>query len=186
MFRATAIAIAALLTSATADAGRPRAVGLYSEIGIGGARPIGSASRYSALGSNFDLRAGAPIFSWLTLGGRFSTSSHLATVPAPPSGEYYQLYNLASDLRVAVQLGPIGIFAEGGLGAAVISTNVLSKVDILDPGERFAGFLSAGGGLQYQTQNRHLAFGIGSLWTVYANFDAMQTISTRLYLRYTH
>src|SRR5687768_18271271 len=55
---------------------------------------------------------------------------------------------------------PISMFADGSLGLAWMSTNILSQVDLIGPGETWSPMLSAGGGLEYQLQNRHYAFGM--------------------------
>jgi hypothetical protein len=44
----------------------------------------------------------------------------------------------------------------------------------------------AGGGLEYQLENRHYAVGAAVDAFVIPQFDAMKAIDTRVYLRYTY
>ena len=49
-----------------------------------------------------DLRIGRDLFSWLSLGVYVAASSHEATVPPPPDGEWFQLYRGGADGGSAV------------------------------------------------------------------------------------
>lgn len=165
---------------------RPVSVGPYAQVAVGGKVGLGEAKSYVALGPAIRLHVGTDLFQWLSVGGRVGLSSHEATVPAPPEGEYMQFYEGAAEARLSLNIGRVAVFAEGTLGYSAISTNVLEKVDLLDPGERFSPTFGAGGGLEYQLQNRHYAFGIGGHWTVYQAFGAMQMITAAGHMRYTY
>ncbi len=171
--------------SARADT-RPVSVGPYAQVGIGGQAMIGKAKQHAAKGSNFVLHAGTDLFKWFSVGGRLDLSNHEATVPAPPTGEYMQFYGLAGEARLSVNIGPVAIYAEGSLGYSAVSTNILEKVNILEPGQRFSPTLGGGGGLEYQLQNRHYAFGLGGDWVMYQKFDRIQAVSVLGQLRYTY
>lgn len=159
---------------------------MYAEAGIGARGYLAEASNHSAVGPSLSMHIGLDIFSWFSVGGRLEASSHEATVPAPPVGEYYQLYAGSAEGRISIAAGPIGLFADGSLGLALISTNVLEKVAILEPGERFTPKFGAGGGLEYQLQNRHYAFGLAGEYTLLPAFDASSAVGARFFLRYTH
>ena len=73
-----------------------------------------------------------------------------------------------------------------GAGGAYVSSYVLQRAKILDAAERVALAFTAGGGAEDQLQNRHFAFGVGGAWWLMPEFDAMQGIDARLYLRYTY
>jgi len=180
-----AIVVAAVALPSIAAA-RPASTGFYSEAGLGATAMIGSAADDSAIGPAMDVRLGYDLWSWLSLGVHLEASSHEATVPPPPEGEYFQLYRGYADGRLGFRVGAIAVFAEGGAGAAYISSNVLQRVAILDPAERFTLAMTAGGGAEYQLQNRHYAFGLAGAWWLMPEFDAMQGIDARLYLRYTY
>ena len=63
---------------------------------------------------------------------------------------------------------------------------MLTKVGTVAPDERFTPAMRAGGGLEYQLQNRHYAFGIDGEWTLYPAFDSTATVTARTFLRYTY
>ena len=165
---------------------RPRASGFYAEADFGARGFLGQAADYSAMGPIASVHLGYDLFSWLSIGGQLSASTHEATVPPPPEGELYQLYGGGGEARISVPIGPMAIFADGAIGLSLISTDVLVKVMVLDPGEELTPFFSAGGGLEYQLQNRHYALGVAGDWTLLPKFDATQAVSGRAYLRYTY
>jgi opacity protein-like surface antigen len=165
---------------------RIAAKGFYSEAGIGAASYLGAARGYSAIGPSLSLRVGYDLFSFFSFGIHLAASSHEATVPPPPDKEWYQLYRGFADGRLGGRVGRIAFFAEGGAGVAYISSNVLQKVGVTDPGEKFGVAFTAGGGVEYQLENRHYAFGLAGDWWLLPNFGATQGVETRFYLRYTY
>ncbi|KAB2887471.1 MAG: porin family protein, partial [Kofleriaceae bacterium] len=176
------LAVATLAGVAHAD--RPASTGFYAEAGVGASGHLGVARTYSAIGPKLDLRVGYDLFSWLSVGVALSTASHEATVPPPPEGEWYQLYQGRADARLGFRVDSLAFFAEGGAGAAYISSNLLGKVMVLDPGERFTIAFAGGGGLEYQLQNRHYAFGLAATYWMLPQFDALQGVEGRVFLRY--
>jgi hypothetical protein len=177
---------ALVCSAAERAAASPASSGLYTEAGIGATTFLGPNASYAAVGPSFDLRGGYDLFSWLSVGLRMSGSSHEATVPAPPEGEYFQLYSGHAEGRLGFLWRRLGVFADGSAGVTMISSNVLERVQILDPGEQFTLSVSAGGGIEYQLVNRHHAFGISGQWTVLPEFDAMSHVTARAYFRYTY
>lgn len=175
--------------SAQADP-RVASSGFYTETGMGAALILPDAGDYVAVGPAVDLRVGYEPFSWLSLGGFLGASSHRANVPPPPKREYFQLYHAALDLRLGLLWGRIGLFVDGRLGGSLISSNVLEKVEVLEPGQRFSVSYAAGAGLEYQLENRHYAFGLAGQWQALTDFapddGQLGGITTRLYLRYTY
>jgi hypothetical protein len=165
---------------------RHASTGFFSEAGAGPALFLLDAGSYSAMGPALDIRVGYDVLAWLSLGVHLGASIHEATVPPPPEREYYQLYHAGADLRLSRLFNRIGAFADARLGGSVISSNVLEKVAILEPGQRFSVSLAAGGGVEYQLENRHYAVGLAGQWMLMPDFDATQGITTRLYLRYTY
>jgi hypothetical protein len=129
---------------------------------------------------------GYDLFSWFGVGAHLTASTHEATVPPPPEGEYFQLYSAIAEARLGFRIERIRIFVQGGAGLGAISSNVLTKVGIVDPGETFTLALRAGGGLEYQLQNRHYAFGIDGEWSLYQAFDSTATATIRTFVRYTY
>lgn len=174
--------------SAAADSAerRPASVGTYAEAGMGATAFLGSAAGYSAVGPVLDLRVGRDLASWFSLGVRLAASTHEATVPPPPEGEYYQLYSAAADMRLGFRTGRMGGFIEGHVGGSMMSSNILAKVAILEPGEQLSLVYGGGAGAEYQMENRHYAFGLAGHWMMMPQFASTQGISARLYLRYTY
>jgi hypothetical protein len=180
-----ALIAASLLAASTAEA-RPASRGVFTEAGIGATGFLGDAQTYSEVGPTDGVRAGEHLLSLLAIGDHLVASSHEATVPPPPEGEWYQLYRAHADGRLGFRADELGFFVEGGLGAAYISSNVLGKVGVTDPGERFSVAFDAGGGIEYQIENRHYAFGVAADWWLIPEFAALTGIEGRLYMRYTY
>lgn len=173
------------LAGATAHA-RPASTGFFSEAGIGAAGFLGTAASDSKIGPTMAVRLGYEPFSWLAVGLHLEGQNHEATVPPPPTGQWYQLYRAELDGRLTARVGALALFAEGGAGAAYISSNILQQVGILDPGERVTMAIDAGGGVEYQLQNRHYACGLAGNWWLLPQFASVQGAEARLYLRYTY
>ena len=159
--------------------------GIYAEMALGATGFLGEAGTYVAAGPSFGVRAGYDLFSWFSVGGIVLASTHEATVPPPPEEEYFQIYTVAADGRLFARFGRVGVFAEGSLGYAAISTNVLDKVAVTDPDNRVGVVFQVGGGLDYHIQNRHFSLGVAADWALYPEFAASQAVTGRLYLRYT-
>jgi hypothetical protein len=171
--------------SGTADA-RPAATGWFAEGGLGAVAFLPKASSDAAVGPALDLRIGRDLFSWLSIGVTLAASSHEATVPPPPQGEWFQLYRGAGDARLTFAFDSLAVLLEGGAGIAMISSNVLGKVMITDPGEHYSIMFQAGAGLEYQLENRHYAVGLAADGFLLPQFDAIRAVDSRLYLRYTY
>ena len=181
-----AVAAALVVGQPGSAQARPASRGFYAEAGLGAVGMLGEAQHAAALGPAVALRLGYDLTSWASLGLATDASSHEATVPPPPEGEWFPLYQARAELRLGVRAGALALFAEGGAGAAVISSNLLAKVGILDPGERLSLAFSAGGGVEYQLQNRHYSFGVAGDYWLAPGFDALSGVEVRLFLRYTY
>ena len=167
-------------------AARPASSGWYAEGSLGAVMFLPSAADDAAIGPAFHLRFGRDLASWLSIGIDLAASSHEATVPPPPEGEWFQLYRGTGDVRIGGRLERLAFFVEGGAGLAMISSNILDKVAITEPGESFTIAFQAGGGLEYQLENRHYAFGFGADAFLLPQFGALRAIDARIYLRYTY
>jgi hypothetical protein len=183
---AAATALALAVATGGAAGARPASSGFYTEAGAGAEGFVGAAAADSQIGPTLALRLGWEPFAWFALGLHLEGSSHEATVPPPPTGEWFQIYRGQLDGRLTARTGAYALFAEGGVGAALISSNVLDKVGITEPGQRATLSLDAGCGVEYQLENRHYAFGVAADWWLLPQFDHAQGASGRLYLRYTY
>ena len=176
----------ALVALCGVAAARPASVGWYAEGGLGAVAFLPKASKDAAVGPALDVRVGRDLFTWLGVGIHLAASSHEATVPPPPKGEWFQLYRAGADARITGRFDRFAVFLEGGAGITMISSNVLGKVGITDPGEHFAAVFTAGPGLEYQLENRHYAVGLAADAFLIPQFDKIRGIDTRLFLRYTY
>jgi hypothetical protein len=179
-----AVALASLASGGSVADARPASSGFFAEGGLGAVAVV--PKRNVALGPSMTLRLGRDLFPWLSLGVVLGASSHEATVPPPPEDEWFQLYRGAADLRISGLIGRIALFAEGGIGVGIMSSNVLEKVMIVEPGEWYSAMFHAGGGLEYQLENRHYSLGAAVDAYLIPQFDNIKAIDTRLYLRYTY
>ena len=176
-----AIALCALASPAVA---RPASSGWFTEGGLGAV--VFLPADHAQPGPALNLRVGRDLFSWFSFGVNLAASSHEATVPAPPEGEWFQIYRASADARIGGLLDRIAIFVEGGAGFAMISSNVLGKVMVTEPGENLSIAFHAGAGFEYQIENRHYAFGLAVDGFVLPQFDAIRALDSRVYLRYTY
>jgi hypothetical protein len=183
---AVCCALAVVLASAPADA-RPASKGWFAEGGLGAVAFLPPrASRGAALGPSLGVRVGRDLFSWLSLNVHVAASSHEAIVPPPPEGEWFQLYRGAADLRLTGRLDRLALYAEGGAGLVMISSNVLGKLMITDPGESFGVMFGGGAGFEYQLENRHYSIGVGIDAFFVPQFAKMSGLDSRAFLRYTY
>ncbi len=192
MIRGGVIAAILVATAGTAGA-RPASQGWYGEGGLGAVAFLPGTSKQAAVGPAVGFRIGRDIFSFLSLGIQLGASSHEATVPAPPEGEWFQLYRSSADVRIGGRFDRIALFIEGGAGVAMISSHVLGKmgVEITEPDEEFTLMFQAGAGLEYQLENRHYAIGLAADGFLLPQFkppmgSPVIAIDSRLYLRYTY
>jgi hypothetical protein len=175
-----------VLATASPAFARPASKGWYAEGGLGAVVFLPKASSSADPGPALNIRIGRDLFPWLSLGANIAASSHQATVPAPPEGEWFQMYRASGDARIGGLINRVAIFVEGGAGFAMISSNILNKVMITEPGEKFSIAFHAGGGLEYQIENRHYAFGLAADAFLLPQFDAIRALDSRVYLRYTY
>ena len=186
MTRGTAALVCALVAGvgvgAPASAASRR--GIYAEGNLGATGFLGDTAAFAAVGPSAGVRAGVQLFPWLSVGGLLTVSTHEAILPPPPDGEALQLYTAAGDARLAFGGASLRVFAEGGLGFARISTNVLDRVGVTAPDRRTSVAIHAGGGLDWHLANRHFSIGLAGGYTTLPDFDATQAVTGRLYLRY--
>jgi opacity protein-like surface antigen len=181
-----AVMSSALVALCGVAVARPASVGWYAEGGLGAVAFLPKASHDAKIGPSLDVHVGRDLFSWLGVGIDLAATSHEATVPPPPKGEWFQLYRAGADARITGRFDRIALFLEGGAGLTMISSNILGKVGITDPGEHFSILFTAGAGLQYQLENRHYALGLAADAFLIPQFEKIRGIDTRVFLRYAY
>lgn len=165
---------------------RPAATGWFAEGGLGAVAFLPGASRDASVGPALGIRIGRDLLPWLSVGISLAASSHEATVPPPPEGEWFQLYRGGGDARIGGRFDRLTAFVEGGVGVAMISSNILGKVRITGPGETLSSVFHAGAGVEYQLENRHYTVGLAADGFLLPRFAAVRAIDSRLFLRYTY
>ena len=183
---ASALGVLALAVMCGVADARPASSGWFAEGGLGAVSFLPAHAGDARPGPALNMRLGRDLFSWLSFGVSLAASSHEATVPAPPSGEWFQLYRGGGDVRLGGRFDRLALFIEGGVGLSIISSNVLGKVMVTAPGETFTLTVQGGAGFEYQLENRHYALGLGVDAFLLTQFDAMTAIDSRFYLRYTY
>ncbi|MGE5182714.1 MAG: hypothetical protein ACM31C_11655 [Acidobacteriota bacterium] len=175
-----------LASAGVAHADRVASTGFFAEGGLGAVSFLPATSSDAAVGPAMNLRVGRDLFSFLSLGVYIAASSHEATTPPPPEGQWFQLYRGGADARIGGRFDSIAAFVEGGLGGSMISSNVLEKVMITKPGSHYSLTIHGGGGFEYQLENRHYALGAAVDFFLEPQFKNMKALESRLYLRYTY
>ncbi len=162
-----------------------QAASFYSEADLGALIFLGGAGDHADPGPALGARLGVGFTPWLYLGARVAGSTHEAVVPTSV-GQYFQLYETGVDVRIAGRVGRFGLFVETGGGWSIFSTNILDAVAITQPYRHAGPYLSGGAGLEYLTENPRYAFGLAGDFAIYPEFESLQTLSVRVYLRYSH
>lgn len=175
-----------VLASAGTAHARPASTGFFAEGGFGAVAFLPTHSDHAAVGPAMQIRIGRDLFSWVSIGIYVAASSHEATIPPPPEGDWFQLYRGGGDMRLGGRADRIAFFVEGGLGGSLMSSNILERVMTVEPGEQFSITFHAGGGFEYQLENRHYSLGVAVDGFYAPQFDQIKAIDSRLYLRYTY
>lgn len=175
------VATVAMLATTAATA---QAQGIFAEAGLGAQAFLGDGANYAAPGPSFGVRAGYAPTEWLAIGLYVSGSMHATTTPPPPEREFFQMYQLGSDVRLTLPIGKVGFFAEGTGGIAFINTNVLDQVGITLPYRHSGPFILVGGGIEYHTDNPRFAFGLAADYGMYPLFPSLFSIDMRFSVRY--
>src|SRR5688572_8733893 len=122
MGRLTIVVVGAVALAATRAEARPASSGWYAEGGLGAVGFLPSHDDDAEPGPAINVRVGRDMFSWLSIGVSLAASSHEATVPPPPEGEWFQLYRGLGDIRLGARVDRVAFFVEGGAGLAAISS----------------------------------------------------------------
>ena len=116
----------------------------------------------------------------------YADANQLGWATLGPQAKTVAFNRWVEDARVGGRFDAIALFAEGGFGVSMMSSNVLDKVMITKPGKPFSATVHAGVGVEYQIWNRHYAFGLAVDGFLEPEFDGMKALDSRLYVRYTY
>jgi hypothetical protein len=164
--------------------GAASAKGLYTEGNLGGQLFLGNTSDSAAPGPTFGVRAGYQPSRLVSFGLHLGGSIHEATGLPPPSEEFFQLYTVAIEGRLAFSSGRFSFFLADSAGVAVISTNVLDRAGVTEPHRHVSVFLQPGAGVELRLQDPHFSVGVAGNWGFYPMFGTMQSVGVHAYLRY--
>ena len=193
---AAALATSWLLGSAPAGAqvtSEPSAVifpdpakfarGFYTEGEVGAVTFFGRAAEAIAPGFAVGARFGYDIFRFFALQLHALGSTHQTKGDTPFSGQLLQTYQGTVEGKLTIRFVQWSLFAEGGVGAARMSTNLLYALDLA----RYRTGLTAGGGggIDYHSLSRHFSIGLRGGFFMLFDVESSQNLITTAYLRYT-
>jgi hypothetical protein len=143
----------------------------------------GRASEEIAPGFAVGARAGYDIFRFFAVQLHLRGSTHQSQGDTPIAGQLLQVYQGTVEGKLTLRLVQWSFFAEGGLGAARMSSNLLYARGLARyrTGFTFGG----GGGLDYHFLSRHFSIGLRGDFYVLSDVTSSRDASTTMYLRYT-
>jgi opacity protein-like surface antigen len=158
--------------------------GLYTEGEVGGVAFFGAAGGKIAPGFGIGFRAGYDLNRFVAVQIHGLGSTHQTTFPGmPQDDQLLQLYQGTAELKATYRFGQTSIFAEGGIGAARLSSNILATVNLT----KWRTGLTAGGGLgfDYHSLSRHFSIGLRAGYFWLRDISGSRDLIATLYLRYT-
>ena len=157
--------------------------GFYTEGEVGAVTFFGPASSAIAPGFAVGARFGYDIFRFFALQLHALGSTHQTKGDTPFSGQLLQTYQGTVEGKLTIRFVQFSIFAEGGIGAARMSTNLLYA---LGYARYRTGFTAGGGGgIDYHSLSRHFSIGLRAGYFVLFDVSSSQDLITTAYLRYT-
>ena len=164
--------------------------GLYTEGEVGAVMFMGPAGG-GKVGPGFALgaRVGYDLARFFAVQLHVIGSTHQTSLPGmPQDDQLLQLYQGTVEAKLTVRFGQLSVFAEGGLGAARLSSNLLATVRYQDGylTRWRTGFTAGGGlGLDYHSLSRHFSVGLraGTFWL--RDISGSRDVIATTYLRYT-
>ncbi|HEY5447540.1 MAG TPA: hypothetical protein VIQ54_02280 [Polyangia bacterium] len=144
----------------------------------------GNASDQIAPGFAVGARAGYDIFRFFALQIHLMGSTHQSQGDSPVAGQLLQVYQGTAEGKLTLRIVQFSFFAEGGLGLARMSSNLLYALGLQEKyrtGFTFGG----GGGVDYHFLSRHFSIGLRGGFYVLPEIKSSRDINTTMYLRYT-
>ena len=158
--------------------------GLFTEGEFGVLWFTGRASDEVAPGFAVGARMGYDLFRFFAVQLHLLGSTHQTQGDTPTAGQLLQTYQGTVEGKLTLRLVQWSFFAEGGLGAARMSSNLLYVRGI---SEKYrTGFTVGGGaGIDYHMLSRHFSFGVRANYYVLRELTSSQDLITTMYFRYT-
>jgi hypothetical protein len=157
--------------------------GLYTEGEFGALWFSGRASDEIAPGFAVGARVGYDIFRFFAVQLHLMGSTHQSQGDTPIAGQLLQMYQGTLEGKLTLRLVQWSFFAEGGLGAARMSSNLLYARGLA---KYRTGFTAGGGaGLDYHFLSRHFSVGLRGGYYVLSDVTGSRDANATMYLRYT-
>jgi len=157
--------------------------GLYTEGEFGGLKFLGRAGDELGLGFAVGARIGYDLTRFISVGVHVMGSKHQSQGDTPIAGQLLQMYQGTLEAKLTLRWVQWSLFAEGGAGAARMSSNLLYARGLA----RYRTGLTTGGGggLDYHFLSRHFSVGLRGAYYVLGDVTSSQNVTTTIYLRYT-
>jgi opacity protein-like surface antigen len=166
--------------------------GLYTEGELGSVVLFGPAGGKVGPGFAIGTRLGYDLNRLFAVQLHALGSTHQTSFPGmPQDDQLLQLYQGTVEAKATIRFGQTSVFVEGGLGAARLSSNLLSTVLRTPDGTAYltrwrTGFTAGGGaGFDYHSLSRHFSVGVrcGFFWL--RDISGSSDLIATTYLRYT-
>jgi hypothetical protein len=157
--------------------------GFFTEGEFGVLSFTGRASAEISPGFAVGARAGYDIFSFFAVQLHLQGSTHQSQGDTPIAGQLLQVYQGTVEGKLTLRLVQWSFFAEGGLGAARMSSNLLYARGLAKYRTGFT--YGGGGGIDYHFLSRHFSIGLRGDFYVLSDVTSSRDVSTTMYLRYT-
>jgi hypothetical protein len=158
--------------------------GFFTEGEFGTVAFLGPARDEIAQGFAVGARAGYDIFRFFAIQVHLLGSTHQTQGDTPTAGQLLQMYQGMVEGKLTLRLVQWSFFADGGIGFARMSSNLLQARGLVEKyrtGFTFGG----GGGIDYHFLSRHFSVGVRAGYYVLPEVRSSQNLTATLYLRYT-
>ncbi len=164
--------------------------GLYTEGELGSVVFFGAAGGGKVgPGVAIGTRIGYDITRFFAVQLHALGSTHQTSFPGmPQDAQLLQLYQGMAEAKLTIRFGQTSVFAEGGLGAARLSSNLLATIPYQDGylTRWRTGFTAGGGaGVDYHSLSRHFSVGLRGGYFWLRDISGSRDLIATTYLRYT-
>ncbi len=164
---------------------RKFARGWFVDAEVGAFVPVGEAKAVGP-GVGVGARLGYDLLRFVAVQLHAFGSTHRTNFKAAPqTGQLLQIYQLTTELRVTVPIRQVSLFASGGVGLALLSTNILGTTDLTSPDSTSGLMFTGSAGVDYHPLSRHFSFGIQGGFTKLQELNAPGGVLATVYLRHT-
>jgi hypothetical protein len=157
--------------------------GLYTEGEIGGVAFFGPVGDVVSPGFAVGGRVGYDVTRWAAVQVHALGTTHETKGDGPWAGQLLQSYQGTAEGRLTFRFVQTSLFAEGGIGVARWSTNILNTLGLAR--YRTGLNVGGGGGIDYHSLSRHFSVGLRAGFYTLRDVESSQDLILTTYLRYT-